>query len=111
MPTLTPARRRFLEAAVAAGGEIRRDRGHIYNRAVRFHAGGINITENSAGALIRDRLIEQVEPIRDHGALVGIRYRLTPAGRAAVAREGYPSCDEGKSKSRNRNSMGTSSGQ
>ena len=65
MPTLTPARRRFLEAAVAAGDTW------------------------LPGYPPGDFYPEMVEDYEVTFSPIGqVWHRLTPAGRAAVAREG-----------------------
>jgi len=84
MPRLTPARRAFLEAATIHPPLWAHAAPHD------FHAGDSTICWDSAMALVRARLLEPImqgEFAAEEWSgdrLLGYRYRLTDAGRAAV---------------------------
>jgi hypothetical protein len=85
---LTPTRRRFLQIALENNGEIELTRGG------KFRVGVVSLPEAGGRALRAAGLIERVlipgtqstEPTRrtPTGYVLGYRYRVTDAGRAAV---------------------------
>lgn len=89
---LTPTRKRFLQIAVENNGEIELTRGGI--NPSKFRVGVVTLSEASGRALQAAGLIERVlipgtqstEPTckSPSGYVLGYRYRVTDAGRAAI---------------------------
>ena len=96
MNILTPERYAFLEAAIMANGEVTVDSGG-FRTTNMMRTQGAKLVEKTGKALVTAGYIERVlipgrekrtEPAAIiNGVPVSYRYRVTEAGRAAVAHE------------------------